>query len=98
MKKQLRPLAPFILFGSVRGRHLVKRCQTEGNRCCRVRPGSPRSAPQPPAGYPAQGRQTQEELSTQEANGPGRQTAVLATGCRTVLFPSARDAQLSLQL
>ena len=58
----------------------------------------PEESPQPPAGDPAQGRQTQEELSVQKANGPGRRTAVLATGCGTVLFPSARDARLSLEL
>lgn len=46
----------------------------------------------------AQGQQTQEELSVQEENSPGRRTAVLATGCGTVLFPSTRDARLLLEL
>ena len=63
---------------------------------CQAR--EPEEAAQPPAGYPAQGRQTREELSTQEANGPGRRTAVLATSSRTVLLPSARDARLLLEL
>ena len=63
---------------------------------CQAR--EPKEAAQPPAGYLAQGQQTREELSMQEANGPGRRTAVLATGSRTVLLPSARDARLLLEL